>query len=118
MNQPVTYLEISSADYQRSAAFFRQAFGWEPQPFAAADYLVAPHGGGDGIDTALLPSRDGQPRAVPIIRVADLEAALTDVSSAGGAVVVPPFALTGVGRGAYVVDPTGVLLGLHHYDAG
>jgi hypothetical protein len=28
----------------------------------------------------------------------------------------PPFTLGGVGRGAYVTDPTGLLIGLHMYD--
>ena len=31
-------------------------------------------------------------------------------------VVVEPFTITGVGRGCYIVDPAGVLLGLHAYD--
>jgi hypothetical protein len=30
--------------------------------------------------------------------------------------VVEPFVIAGVGRGCYVVDPAGVLLGLHEYD--
>ena len=31
--------------------------------------------------------------------------------------VVEPFTIPGVGRGSYVTDPAGVLLGLHEYDA-
>jgi predicted enzyme related to lactoylglutathione lyase len=116
MNTPVSYLELNSGDLPASAAFFSAVFGWTPQPFAAPDYLVAPHGDQPGIDTALLASRDGQPRAVPVIRVPDLDTALAHVAEHGGTVVVPPFTLGGVGRGAYVTDPTGLLIGLHHYD--
>jgi predicted enzyme related to lactoylglutathione lyase len=97
--------------------FFGAAFGWEVQPFAAPDYLVAPHGDAPGVDTGVMPSRDGQPRAVPVIRVPDLEAAAARVTAAGGQVVVEPFTVDGVGRGCYIVDPTGLLLGLHAYDA-
>ena len=118
MNQPVTYVEIHSTDHRKSEAFFRDAFGWEPQAFASPEYLVAPHGSGEGVDSALLASRDGQPRTVPVIRVPDMEDALARVEDAGGTVVVPPFELVGVGRGAYVTDPTGVLLGVHAYLAG
>jgi predicted enzyme related to lactoylglutathione lyase len=118
VNQPVTYVEIHSADHRRSEMFFREAFGWEPQPFASPEYLVAPHGAGDGVDTALLASRDGQPRTVPVIRVADMEDAIARVERAGGVVVVPPFELAGLGRGAYVTDPTGVLIGVHAYWEG
>lgn len=117
MTAPVTYLELNTADLQASKEFFTSVFGWTPQPFATPDYLVAPHGDGPGIDTALLPSRDGQPRAVPVIRVDDLDAALTTVEKHGGAIVVQPFTISGVGRGAYITDPTGLLIGLHHYNA-
>jgi predicted enzyme related to lactoylglutathione lyase len=117
MAQPVTYAEIHSPDLEASRAFFAAAFGWDLRPFAAPDYLVAPHGDGAGIDTGLLASRDGQPRTVPIIRVGPLDEAIPRVEASGGKVVVPPFSITGVGHGCYVVDPTGVLIGLHAYDA-
>jgi predicted enzyme related to lactoylglutathione lyase len=117
MEQPVTYVELNSPDLDRTVRFFADVFGWQPQPFAAPDYLVAPHGGDAGIDTGLMPSRDGQPRAVPVIRVDDLDATTARVAAHGGTVVVEPFTLPGVGRGCYVVDPTGLLVGLHAYDA-
>ena len=115
MTQPVSYLELNSPDLQASTGFFTTVFGWTPQPFAAPDYLVAPHGDKPGIDTALMPSRDGQPRSVPVIRVDDLEDAISRVEANAGTVVVPPFELNGVGRGCYVVDPAGLLIGLHSY---
>src|SRR6185369_10598019 len=116
MNQPVTYVELQSADLDRSAAFFSAVFGWRPQPFAAQDYLVAGHGDGPGIDAGLLTSQDGQPRSVAVIRVEDLDVAMSAVTANGGAVVVPPFTISGVGRGCYITDPTGLIVGPHHYD--
>jgi predicted enzyme related to lactoylglutathione lyase len=116
MNLPVTYVELNTPNLDESAAFFSAVFGWSPQPFAAPDYLVAPHGDGAGVDTALLTSRDGQPRAVAVIRVPDLDACLASTEQHGGTVVIAPFSIGGVGRGAYVTDPAGVLLGLHMYD--
>ena len=41
MTEPVSYLELNSPDLDRSSAFFATVFGWELQPFAAPDYLVA-----------------------------------------------------------------------------
>ena len=116
MSRPVSYVEVQSPDLGASTAFFQKVFGWDPQPFAAPDYLVAPHGDAPGVDTGLLPSRDGQARAIPVIRVPDLAAVLAAVTEHGGTVVVPPFAIGGVGRGAYLVDPAGVLIGVHMYD--
>jgi len=114
--RPVTYVEINSPDLATSAAFFTSVFGWSLQAFAAPDYLVASADGAPGVDAALMPSRDGRPLTVPVVRVDDLAQALDAVRSGGGTQVVPAFVITGVGRGCYVTDPAGVLLGLHEYD--
>jgi predicted enzyme related to lactoylglutathione lyase len=117
MTLPVTYVEINSPDLPASTAFFSDVFGWDPQPFASPDYLVAAAGDhGGGVDTGLLQSMDGQPRAIPVIRVGSLSATSEAVRRHGGSVVVEPFTITGVGRGCYVTDPAGVLIGLHEYD--
>ncbi|MEZ0447001.1 VOC family protein [Cellulomonas sp. ICMP 17802] len=116
MTMPVTYVEISSPDLAVSTAFFADTFGWALQPFADPGYLVAPHGDGPGVDAALLASRDGTPRTVPVIRVDSLDEVCGRVEAHGGQVVVPPFTIAGVGRGCYVTDPAGVLVGLHEYD--
>jgi len=116
VTMPVTYVEINSPDLPATTAFLAAAFGWQPQPFATPDYLVAPHGEHPGIDTGLLASRDGAPRTVPVIRVAALDQTLHLVRAHGGCVVVEPFTLPGLGQGCYITDPAGVLIGLHHYD--
>jgi hypothetical protein len=118
MTLPVTYMEMHSPDLPASARFFADVFGWVLEPFADPEYLVAAAGEGPGIDTGLLRSRDGQPRSVPVVRVPDLDAATGAVTAHGGAVVVEPFVIPGVGRGCYITDPAGVLVGLHHYDPG
>jgi predicted enzyme related to lactoylglutathione lyase len=117
MTVPVSYVELNSPDLDASVQFFRDVFGWEPQPFADPSYLVAPHGDGAGVDAGLLASRDGQPRAVAVMRVDSLDDTTARVAAAGGSVVVDPFELPGLGRGCYVTDPAGILLGLHEYAA-
>jgi uncharacterized protein len=116
MTRPVTYVELNSPDLAATSTFMAEVFGWEPQPFAAPDYLVAPHGDGPGVDTGLLTSRDGNPRTVPIIRVDSITGLRDRLEAAGGTVVVEPFTMPGVGRGCYVTDPAGLLIGLHEYD--
>jgi uncharacterized protein len=118
MTAPVSYVELNSPDLVATARFFRDVFEWEAQPFAAGDYLVAPHGDGPGIDAGMLASRDGRPRTVPVIRVDSIAALRPKLEAAGGAIVVEPFTLPGVGRGCYFTDPTGLLAGLHEYDPG
>ena len=116
MTLPVTYVEIHSPELQETERFLAATFGWEPQAFVTADYLVAPHGDGPGVDAGLLASRDGQPRTVPVVRVDDMGEAIERVRANGGQVVVEPFSIAGVGHGCYVTDPAGVLVGLHAYD--
>ena len=116
MTWPVNYVELHSPDLAKTSAFMRAAFGWAPEPFAAPDYLVAAAAEAPGVDSGITASRDGTPRTVAIITVPSLDEALVEVRRAGGAVVVEPFAIAGVGRGCYLVDPAGVLLGLHEYD--
>jgi hypothetical protein len=116
MTQPVSYVEINSPDLEATRRFVSAVFGWDLAPFSAPDYLVAPHGDAPGVDTGLLPSRDGQPRTVPVIRVQNLKTATTLAREHGGQVVVEPFTLPGVGSGCYILDPAGVLIGLHAYD--
>ena len=116
MTQPVSYLEINSPDLDKTVGFFEAAFGWSPpSPSWRPTTSFAPHGEAPGIDTGIMASRDGAPRSVPIIRVPVLDAALARVTELGGTVVVEPFTITGVGQGCYVLDPAGVLLGLHCY---
>ncbi|MBO3746783.1 metalloregulator ArsR/SmtB family transcription factor [Streptosporangiaceae bacterium NEAU-GS5] len=117
MIQPVSYVELNSPDLEATTAFLSAAFGWRPQPFAAPDYLVAAHGDVAGVDTGIMPSRDGRPRAIPVIRVEEMDASLDRVRANGGTVVVEPFTIPGVGHGCYVTDPAGLLIGLHAYDA-
>ncbi len=114
--QPVTFVELHSPDLVATRAFLVGAFGWDPQPFAAPDYLVAPADGAPGIDSGIVTSMDGSPRSVPIIAVASLEDAATAVREHGGTIVVEPFTIAGVGRGCYCVDPAGLLIGLHQND--
>ena len=113
MTQPVSYVELNSPDLETSVRFFTDVFGWDPQPFGLPDYLVSPAGAAHGIDAGLLASRDGAPRTVSVINVADLDKTAKQVATHGGRIVVEPFSIPGVGRGCYFTDPTGLLLGLH-----
>jgi predicted enzyme related to lactoylglutathione lyase len=116
MTLPVTYVEIHTPELEETQRFLSAVFGWQPQPFVISDYLVAAHGDGAGVDTGLTASRDGQPRCVPVINVASLDDAVDAVRANGGNQVVEPYDVPGVGRACYIIDPTGVLIGLHQND--
>jgi predicted enzyme related to lactoylglutathione lyase len=52
-----------------------------------------------------------------VIRVDSIDAAIVSSTAAGGTTVVDIFVIAGVGRGCYITDPTGLLIGLHEYDS-
>ncbi len=60
--------------------------------------------------------KDGAPRTVNTVEVADVEEAAAKVQQSGGQVVVPKFVIPGVGYLAYCLDTEGVLFGIHKAD--
>jgi predicted enzyme related to lactoylglutathione lyase len=104
MTSPVSYVELNTPDLPASSRFFSAVFDWDPQPFAAPDYLVAPAGDARGVDTGLLPSRDGTPRVVPVINVASLDDTARKVVAHGG--TSSSSRSRSPGSGAAAISPT------------
>ncbi|GAB2594957.1 VOC family protein [Kribbella endophytica] len=109
----IIHVELTSADPEKAAEFYRAAFGWESEasPFAD-DYLLAATGAGDGIDGAIMSRGQQGQVAIVWLQVDDLEATRTAVVAAGGAVVGDVQEIPGQGWVAYVRDPEGTVLGL------
>jgi predicted enzyme related to lactoylglutathione lyase len=112
----VSYIEFNSGDLEASAAFYREVFGWDPQPWGGDDYLVHRHGAGPGLDAGFTTSQDREPLTVVTIEVDDLPGAMARVIVAGGEIVVPRFTIPGVGHACYFTDTTGMIVGLHERD--
>jgi predicted enzyme related to lactoylglutathione lyase len=115
----IVHFELHSADPQKTINFFSSNFGWTFSKWEGGmEYWVITTGSKDspGIDGGLVRSRDGQPRTVNTIEVADVDQAAKQASSSGGQVVVPKMAIPGVGWLAYCTDPTGNLFGIYKND--
>jgi len=117
MHRPI-HFEIHATDPSQAIAFYERAFGWK---FTKLDnpmweYWLIETGTGAGINGGLLRSRDGKPRTVNTIDVADLDAAAKEVEAAGGTIVVPRMAIPNVGYLAFLADPGGNLLGMMQAD--
>lgn len=99
----IDYIEFSSGDVAASKAFFARACGWNfldygPQYQAFDDAGI--DGGIDG--TGQAPAGT----SLVILKTSDLEAALRQVTEAGGVVVKPIFAFPG-GRRFHFREPGG-----------
>lgn len=109
----INYVEFNSGDLEASTSFYKEVFGWDPQPWGADDYFVASHGDEPGLDTGFTTSQDGQPLTVATITVDDIAGYMAKVILAGGEIVVPKFEIPGVGQACYFTDTTGMIVGLH-----
>jgi predicted enzyme related to lactoylglutathione lyase len=112
----INFVEFNSGDIEVSATFYRKVFDWNPQPWGGEDYLIEAHGDNTGVDTGFATSEDGQPITVATISVDDIAGYMAKVIVAGGEIVVPKFAIPGVGYGCYFTDTTGMIVGLHQAD--
>ena len=116
MKPTVGYVEFTSGDVEAATSFYRQVFDWDPQPWGADDYFVAPRDGDGGVDAGFTTSQDGLPLTVATINVDDLEGYMAKVILAGGEIVVDKFTIPGVGRACYFTDTTGMIVGMHQSD--
>ena len=104
----LNYLELPVADAGAARRFYTDAFGWTFTAFGPT-YAATTSG-----DTDIGFQADAAERtaaALPVIDVADIDAALAAVARAGGTITKPVFAFPG-GRRFHFVDPDGHELGV------
>ena len=109
----LNYLELPVADTARAKTFYGSAFGWAFSDFGPS-YAATTSG-----DTDIGFQADPAQRtaaALPVIVVADVDAALAAVEAAGGRMTMPVFAFPG-GRRFHFADPDGHELAVMQVDA-
>jgi uncharacterized protein len=109
----LNYVELPVSGVAPVRDFYAQAFGWEFTDYGpgyAASEAATTLGlnGGEG--------EEGIAAILPLVEVDDLEAALDQVTAAGGELVVPIFAYPG-GRRFHFCDPAGNVLGVYTQDS-
>ena len=123
----VVHFEIPTEDNERANTFYQSAFNWNLAPMQEMDYTIAittpsdeqtgmPSAPG-AINGALFPRTDNLRTPILIIDVEDVDAALSQVESAGGSVVQAKDAVPGMGYYAYFKDTEGNILGLWRTDS-
>jgi predicted enzyme related to lactoylglutathione lyase len=122
MLRPV-HFEIHASNLDRARTFYESVFHWKFEQWGDEPYWLIRTGDGPGIDGGLMP-RQGQAPAenapitsfVNTVEVADLEATLDTLTSAGGQVAMPRNAVPTVGWLAYCKDTEGNIFGLLQSD--
>ena len=109
---PIWY-ELLTPDHAGSKRFYDAVVGWSigDRPLGDIDYRMIDTGdgqvGGVMALTEAMTTGGARPGWLFYIGVDDVDRAADRLTAAGGAVLMPPVDLPGVGRMAFVADPTG-----------
>jgi predicted enzyme related to lactoylglutathione lyase len=119
MPRPV-HFEFSADDPDKLADYYREVLGWKITKWEGPmDYWLIETGeeGEPGIDGGF-GKRDDKtpPGTVNTIDVPDIDEFMERATAAGGKVITPKMAVTGVGWMCYVMDPEGNVFGLMESD--
>jgi predicted enzyme related to lactoylglutathione lyase len=107
---PILMVAVTTGDMSASAEFYTTVFGWQGRPVTPdVTAVVAPAGPSVALRSNV-PA--GFPGVVPFISVPDVDAALTRVTAAGGAIERAPWDVPMAGRLARFTDPSGTIYGL------
>jgi hypothetical protein len=114
-----THFELATADVEKTAAFYREVFGWQIQKWEGpVDYYLVMTGDAStpGINGGLMPTGGEMTGTINTVEVADIDAAIAKVLANGGEIALPKDAIPGVGYQAYFKDNCGIIVGLHQAD--
>ena len=127
MGRPV-HFEIQADDLDRAKSFYAAVFGWTFEDYSAmtgSPYFGVVTGPEDepGINGGLLPRpapapgpEQGTNAAVLTMTVDDFDEVARRVTSAGGRVALPKYALPGMAWQGYFLDTEGNTFGIHQPD--
>lgn len=117
MARPI-HFEIPADDPERAIGFYSTALGWRAQKFDGMEYWLVTTGaeGEPGIDGGISRRRVPDERAVNVMGVESVTAALRRIEQAGGTVTVPRMAIPGVGWVGYALDTEGNPFGVFRGD--
>jgi hypothetical protein len=114
-----THFELATDDLEKTAAFYREVFGWHIHKWEGpVDYWLVESGDASttGINGGLM-AADGPFRGtVNTVEVDDIDAVLEKALAHGAQVAFPKQAIPGVGWQAYILDDSGIIVGLHQAD--
>jgi predicted enzyme related to lactoylglutathione lyase len=114
-----THFELVTGDLEKTAAFYREVFGWQIQKWEGpVDYWLVTTGDTStpGLNGGLM-SNGHFNGTINTIGTDDIDAAIAKVLAHGGEIILPKDAIPGVGYQAYFKDNAGIIVGLHQADS-
>lgn len=114
-----THFELACADLEKTAAFYREVFGWQVEKWEGpVDYWMVISGDREtaGINGGLMKTGGEFTGTINTIEVDDIDAYLAKVIANGGSIAMEKDVIPGVGYQAYFKDNSGIMVGLHQAD--
>lgn len=114
-----THFELVTTDLEKTAAFYREVFGWQVDKWEGpVEYWLVNSGDSStpGINGGLMHAAPEMTGTINTVEVDDIDAVLASALSHGAEVVMPKDAIPGVGYQAYIKDNCGIVVGLHQAD--
>ena len=111
----VTHFEFITEDYEKTAAFYRNVFGWKVQKWdGPVEYWLVDTGDAStpGINGGLMKAGGAFSGTVNTVEVEDIDAILAKVKQNGGEIVFDKDLVPGVGHLAYFKDNAGIIVGV------
>lgn len=114
----VWWSELMTRDVPAALKYYETVCGWsfDTMPTDNGDYYVAMKGDqpmAGILDMTGLPGMEEAPAHwFTYLAVDDLEAAVSETTAQGGAILRPPSEVPGIGRIAIIADPTGAAVGI------
>jgi len=114
-----THFELASSDLEKTAAFYRDVFGWQIEKWEGpVDYWLVISGDAStpGINGGLMQTDGNFSGTINTIEVDDIDSAIAKVLAHGGEIALEKQSIPGVGYQAYFKDTSGIMVGLHQAD--
>ena len=111
-----THFELATDDLEKTAAFYREVFGWGVYKWEGpVDYWLVDTGDAStpGINGGLMAAGGEFKGTINTIEVDNIDAVIAKVKANGGEMIMDKDTIPGVGFQAYFKDNVGIIVGLH-----
>ena len=111
MSNPVVHFEIGCKNREETQTFYADLFGWNMESHEHASMIDT--GDDEGI-TGHIPALGHEPHNYTLVyvQVDDLDAYVAKAVELGGASIVPPTEVPGMGHFSWIADNEGTFVGL------
>jgi len=110
-----THFELASGDLEKTAAFYREVFGWQIEKWEGpVEYWLVNTGDAStpGINGGLMFTGGNFVGTVNTMEVEDIDAVLAKALANGAEIAIEKGEVPGVGTLAYIKDNCGIMVGL------